>query len=172
MTDDAAPAGNAATSPSVYRHMITTSPLDRTFRRTVVAGAAAVAALLGAVSVSELRSSAEQSSPTTTTDPPVTAGLADGRHFGRLDAAYVAPAEAVFDAMRLDPEGPVDVGPGPLSLPVAPDVAVTLVDCADGCVEGAPGDYGALTRSLDGTSWFRVTVERGTITRIDQAYVP
>ena len=121
--------------------------------------------------------------------------LPDGRHFGQLSAAYVAPAELVFDlqelltgaeaqeAAREDgvPAEDVhdfyirDVNPRLRSLPVSGDVVVTLVDCGGaGCVEGAPASYDALTRMLEAdasTSWW-LTIEAGEVVRIDQQYLP
>ena len=121
--------------------------------------------------------------------------LPDGRHFGQLSAAYVAPAELVLDLQELltgdeareaawEDGVPADdvhdfyirnVNPRLRSLPVTGDVVVTVVDCSGaGCVEGAPASYDSLTRMLEGdasTSWW-LTIEAGEVVRIDQQYLP
>ena len=121
--------------------------------------------------------------------------LADGRHFGQLEAAYVAPAELVLDLQELltgaEAEAAAhedgvpaedvhdfyirNVNPRLRSLPVSGDVVVTLVDCSGaGCVEGAPGSYDSLTRMLErdlSPSWW-LTIEAGEVVRIDQQYLP
>jgi hypothetical protein len=102
----------------------------------------------------------------------------DGRHFGRIVAAYVAPDELVFDVQDLIPgdteDGAYtirDVEPGNVSLPVASDVTVTRVSCDAGCAEGITGDYGTLTTTVQPSDGYRVTIEDGVVVAIDQQYL-
>jgi len=116
-------------------------------------------------------------------------GLPDGEHVGRIIAAYVAPDEIVFRAAELlvgdeaaaaaEAEGAEAFGyyiregtGGQLALPVDGKVAVTTVDCTAGCEEGAPTDYGSLTRTADGTSLHRLTIRDGAVVAIGAIYLP
>jgi hypothetical protein len=167
--------------------MTSTTTITRPLRTGIIAGAVALATLAGVLAISELRSDGQGGGT-------VTAPLADGRHFGRLTAAYVAPDEVLFDpAQLLEGEAareaaiedgvPADeIGDfyirdddgEALSLPVSTAVVVTTVDCSgSGCVEGAAGDYGTLTRTVadtPGSYW--LVVEDGVVVEIDEQYLP
>ena len=147
--------------------MFPTSPLNRTTRRALVTLVLAAAIVTAVLAASALTSSAGE----------------DDRRFGQLHAAYVAPDEVVFDEMELV-EGDTDDGAytvrnpsgTTVALAVAPDVAVTAVDCGrSGCVEGVKVEYAALTRRLaggDGTSsYFWLTIDDGVVLRIDEQYL-
>ena len=107
----------------------------------------------------------------------------------RIVAAYVAPDELVFEpadllvgeeaiaAAEADGAEAFDfyVRDHPdrrVTLPVAADVRVSVVDCAAACEEGAPSDYGTLTRTADPNGLYRVTILDGTVTAIDAIYLP
>lgn len=70
-------------------------------------------------------------------------------------------------------------------LPVAPSVRVTAVRCPTTCRDGVPGDFDALAASFDepgpkfltddyrgAQSQYWITVEAGTVVRIDEQYLP
>ena len=121
------------------------------------------------------------------TDPP--RAVATDTSFARIVAAYVAPDEIVFepadlltgdaaaDAATADGAEVMDfyVRDHPdrrTTLPVAGDVRVTVVDCTAACEEGAPGDYGSLTLDVEHSQLYRLTVDDGVVTAIDEVYLP
>jgi hypothetical protein len=140
----------------------------------------------------------ESSRRISTESPPAGAAdpgqptLPDGRYFGRITAAYVAPGEVVFDRRELlvgdearaaavaDGREALDhhirdTGLPRVVLPASDDTTVTVVDCGGaGCVEGKAVPYGDFTRSFAdpaaGQRYFRVVVDDGAIVRIDEQY--
>lgn len=116
-------------------------------------------------------------------------GPADGRHFGyaravRADVLEFDRAELLTgeEARRVAVEDGV-IAPGDpiendayvrnpdrdvVSLPLAPDVAVTVVRCDAGCSEGNPGTVADL--SADTQYWLRL--RGGRAVAIDEQYLP
>jgi len=149
-------------------------------RRAVAGGALVLAATAGALALSDLGSAADpERPPPTAPAAPTDPALSDGRHFGWLRAAYVAPDEVVFDVAELIPgdteDGAYtirDTDGGNLTLPVDDGVVVTVVTCEAACNEGASLDYGALTRAVRDGDAYWLTVEDGLVVGIDQQYLP
>lgn len=139
---------------------------DRIHRsRVVVAGGVLAAGLgVGLLVPFLLDAGAEPSRPPVTTpdtqpgtDPDPGSPVPDGRHDGAVLAAYVGPPELVFA-----PRGATDT----VSLPVAGDVVVTILDPSGDPVEI---DYDSFTITLDGSSAeHSITVDDGLVVRIEQ----
>ena len=166
-------------------------------KRTPIYAIALVSALaLGGLTASIVAGDAETSKPDTSTGSttsttvvtPQPGVVADGVHVATIVAAYVAPDELVFEPAELlvgdeavaaaaDGAEATDFyvrrHPGSrATAPVDADVRVTAVDCAAGCEEGAPSDYGTLTLEADGSGLHRLTIRDGMIVAIDAVYLP
>ena len=168
--------------------------IDRAAVATVAIAALAVSALLwpfgadadagaGAGAADRRGSDAAGSVPSIEVESE--ARVTDGRHFGHITAAYVAPAEFVFvpmellegdaarQAARADGQAVDDsfdayargLGVAAQSLPVAPDVTVTRSG-------GVPQSYDDFTLALEDTDatglLFWVTIEDDVVTEIHE----
>lgn len=127
--------------------------------------------------------SSERHVPDVTIEPNHPPGVGHAGRRGRDRHRRARRARAHVVCRRELHEGDTDDGAYTIrnpsgttvALPVAPDVAVTAVDCGpSACVEGVEVEYGALTRRLadgDGTSSYWLTVDDGVVVRIDEKYL-
>ena len=115
---------------------------------------------------------------TTTGDTTSAGELVDGRHFGRVTALEPAEGRLAFDVAELEGERVDDPDAIVVSLPIADDVEVRLLDpCCElsaasfeDWLDGfEPGERSFYTTSL---SYYWLTLEDGEVVAVDEQYLP
>ena len=141
----------------------------------MAAGRAGLAAL---IALASLVACSDDDGEATTGDTTNAGELVDGRHFGRVTALEPADGTLAFDVAELDGEEVDDPDAVVVSLPIAEDVEVRLLDpCCE--LSGAsfeewldgfePGERSFYTTSL---SYYWLTLEDGEVVAVDEQYIP